>query len=123
MSRGAYFRHFFYFGKVLVFVYLEKRNNMKNSLRKISLVLVVAFIGLFITSCDGTTRIYGLEKTGKHNKHNKHKKYNKNYDYYYGNHHNLPPGQHKKIHGDKSAKKYAPGQNKKYKKAKKHKKH
>ena len=33
----------------------------------------------------------------------------------------IPPGQHKKIHGDRSAKRYAPGQQKKqYKKANKH---
>jgi hypothetical protein len=27
----------------------------------------------------------------------------------------IPPGQHKKMHGDQSAKKYAPGQRKKHK--------
>lgn len=94
--------------------------DMKNYLRNFSLVILVAFIGSFLASCNGTTNIYGLEKNGKHNKYKKGKKYN---TYYYGDHRHLPPGQHKKIHGDTSAKKYAPGQNKKYKKPKKHKKH
>jgi len=88
---------------------------MKKYLGKFSLVVLVAFIGSFLASCNGTTQIYGLEKSNKHHKHRKGKKYE---TYYYGNHRNLPPGKHKKIHGAKSAKKYAPGHNKKFKKHK-----
>lgn len=96
--------------------------SMKNYLRKFSVVMIVAFVGSFLASCNGTTQIYGLEKSGKKNK--RYKKTNQKYQTYnYGNHRDLPPGQHKKFHGEKSAKKYAPGQNKKYKKGKGKKKH
>lgn len=38
-------------------------------------------------------------------------------------HGHLPPGKAKKVYGDKSAKRHAPGQKKKHKKGKKHHKH
>lgn len=45
---------------------------------------------------------------------------------HHNKHRSLPPGQHKKIHGERSAKRYAPGQQKKHSKknnGKKHSKH
>ncbi len=92
--------------------------DMKTVFRKFNLVLVFGLAALFLVSCDGTTTIYGIEHSN--HKKGKYKKYPK-YDVRYEDHRSLPPGQHKKIHGDKSAKKYAPGQqNKYYKKGKKH---
>jgi len=89
-------------------------------LKKINLIAIFALAALFLTSCDGSTTIYGIEH--QHRKQKKYKKYPK-----YDNHRSLPPGQHKKVHGDKSAKKYAPGQQKKHKnnsyKKKNHHKH
>lgn len=80
-------------------------------LKKINLIAVFALAALFLTSCDGSTTIYGIE-----HQHKKKKKYNKypRYEVRYDNHRSLPPGHHKKIHGDKSAKRYAPGHQKKY---------
>lgn len=89
-------------------------------LKKINLVAIFALAALFLTSCDSSTTIYGIEHT--HHKKKKYKKYPK-YDVRYDNHRNLPPGQHKKIHGDKSAKYYAPGQQKKHNKYYKKKNH
>jgi len=93
-------------------------------LKKINLIAFFAFAALFLVSCDGSTTIYGLEHQQKHKK--KYKKYPK-YEVRYDDHRSLPPGQHKKVHGDKSAKRYAPGQQKKnngnYYKKKGHHKH
>ncbi len=95
---------------------------MRTILRKFHIVAIIGLAAIFLTSCDGSTTIYGIEHTNrKHKKYKKQKRYPK-YDVYYGNHNSLPPGQHKKIHGDKSAKKYAPGQQKKHKN-KGHKRH
>lgn len=89
-------------------------------LRKINLIAIFALAALFLTSCDGSTTIYGIE-----HQHRNKKKYKK--QRYDNNHRNLPPGQHKKVHGEKSAKRYAPGQQKKhdnkYYKKKNHHKH
>ena len=97
---------------------------MKTILRKFNLVAIFALATLFLTSCDGSTTVYGLEHRNKKQK--KYKKYPR-YDTRYDNHRSLPPGQHKKVHGDKSAKRYAPGQQKKnngnYYKKKGHHKH
>lgn len=98
---------------------------MKTILRKFNLVAIFALAALFLTSCDGSTTVYGIEHRNKKQK--KYKKYPR-YDTRYENHRSLPPGQHKKVHGDKSAKRYAPGQQKKkvnkyYKKDKNHRKH
>ena len=93
-------------------------------LKKINLIAFFALAALFLVSCDGSTTIYGLEHQQKHKK--KYKKYPK-YEVRYDDHRSLPPGQHKKVHGDKSAKRYAPGQQKKnngnYYKKKGHHKH
>ena len=96
-------------------------NDMKTVLRKFNLVLVFGLAALFLVSCDGTTTIYGIEHSN--HKKGKYKKYPK-YDGRYEDHRGKPPGQHKKMLGDKSAKKYSQGhQNKYYKKGKKHHKH
>ena len=83
--------------------------------RNINIIVTFVLSVVFLTSCDGTTSIYGIEHTsnkkGKYYKHKKYPRYNN--DYYYDNYNTIPPGQHKKIHGSKSAKKYAPGQQKK----------
>ena len=83
--------------------------------RKINIIVVFVLSALVFTSCDGTTSIYGIEHTnhkkGKYYKHKKYPRYNN--DYYYDNNNSIPPGQHKKIHGSKSAKKYTPRQHKK----------
>lgn len=93
-------------------------------LKKINLIAVFALAALFLVSCNGSTTIYGLEHQHKHKK--KYKKYPK-YEVRYDDHRSLPPGQHKKVHGDKSSKRYAPGQQKKnngkYYKKKGHNKH
>ncbi|QTV04906.1 hypothetical protein [Faecalibacter bovis] len=79
-------------------------------LKKLSLILTFGFIGLFIYSCNGTTSIHGIENKSKHKKHGK--KYPR-YDVKYESHkRNLPPGHKKKVYGDQSAKKHAPGHNK-----------
>lgn len=92
------------------------------SIRKISLLLFVGIIGFFATGCNGTTSIYGIEKSGKHTHHKKHPKKKKpGYNARYENRKPMPPGHKKKVYGDRSAKGHAPGHNKH--KAPKHKKH
>ena len=79
-------------------------------LKKLSLILSISFIGLFIASCNGTTSVYGIENKSKHKKSGK--KYPR-YDVKYENKRkDMPPGQKKKVYGDKSAKRHAPGQQK-----------
>lgn len=87
------------------------------SLRKLSLILFVGIIGFFATGCNGTTSVYGLEKSGKHTHHKKHPKKKPGYHTRYENRKPMPPGHKKKVYGDQSAKRHAPGQNK-YKKHK-----
>ena len=70
-------------------------------------------MSIFLFSCNGTTNVPALEK-GKHKKSghmHKSKKHGKYADY--GHARKMPPGQKKKMNGDQSAKRYAPGQNKK----------
>ena len=79
-------------------------------LKKLSLILTFGFIGLFLYSCNGTTSIHGIENKTKHKKHGK--KYPR-YDVKYENRKKgLPPGHKKKVYGDQSAKRHAPGHHK-----------
>lgn len=83
---------------------------MREVLKKINFIAIFTMSVLFITSCSGSTSVPGIEHRSKgHKKVKKHPKAHARYD----KHKHLPPGQHKKVHGDKSAKKYAPGQQKK----------
>lgn len=79
-------------------------------LRKLSLLLTFGFIGLFITSCNGTTSIYGIENRSKHKKHGK--KYPRYDVKYESKRKDMPPGHKKKVYGDQSARRHAPGQQK-----------
>ena len=88
--------------------------------RRFSFLVLLFSFSVLVFSCNGTTSVPGLEKNRTTKKHypKKHKK-TTTYQSKAGVQKRVPPGQHKKIHGDKSAKKYAPGQ----KKGKGHKKH
>jgi len=92
---------------------------MKVLLKKFNLLALFAFATLFLASCNGTTSIYGIEHRSNSKHHKKsYPKYDVRYGDRYDKHRGLPPGQHKKVHGDRSARAYAPGQNKS--KSKKH---
>ncbi|RLZ07019.1 hypothetical protein [Faecalibacter macacae] len=79
-------------------------------LKKLSLLLTFGFIGLFITSCNGTTSIYGIEHKSKHK--SKSKKYPRYDVKYETKRKDLPPGHKKKVYGEQSARRYAPGHQK-----------
>ncbi len=95
--------------------------NMKTILRKYNLIAILALAGLFLTSCDGSTTIYGIEHRTKQQKHKKYPRYDTRHDHH--------KGKHKNGHShNKSSKRYAPGQhnkkvNKYYKKGKNNHKH
>ncbi|MEG0982794.1 hypothetical protein [Algoriella sp.] len=96
--------------------------NMKTILRKYNLIAILALAGLFLTSCDGSTTIYGIEHRTKQQKHKKYPRYDTRNDHHKGKHKNGHS------HGNKSSKRYAPGQhnkkvNKYYKKGKNNHKH
>jgi hypothetical protein len=71
------------------------------SIRKISLILFVGIIGFFATGCNGTTSVYGLDKSGKnHHYHKKHPKKKKpTYHARYETRKPIPPGHKKKYIG------------------------
>ncbi|MBQ0146839.1 MAG: hypothetical protein KBS93_00070 [Flavobacteriaceae bacterium] len=88
---------------------------MKKMLNKFTSLFLVIMISCFTIACSSSTNIPGMDRNGRSGHVHKQKSYPK------GKIHKkktIPPGHKKKIYGDKSAKRYAPGHNKPHKKVK-----